>query len=200
MAVSPYALITLDEAKEYPGMSALPASEEAMVETVIDAVTADFEDFWDNYAVQREVSEDYTYDRFVEGKIELNHYPIVSVKSITDPAGNTIASTDYWIDKAHGYLVCANTWAIPQDANGFQTYWTIVYTAGRVANTAAVPAHIKHAAKAWVAVKYRHADQDLVQKSVGDLSIRYREWQREGETEQLLPTWVRSAIVMWKKR
>lgn len=200
MAVSEYALITLDEAKEYPGMTALSASDEAMVEAMIDAATFDFESFWDNAGVQRQFVEGYTYDEIREGKIELQHYPIVSVSSIVDQAGNSIGPSDYWINKNCGWLICANTWAIPQDSNGFQTYWTITYTAGRVAKTEDVPANIKHACKGWVAIKYRHADQDLVQKSVGDLSIRYREWQRAGEDENVLPTWVRNSIIQWKKR
>lgn len=202
MSTSEYALITLDEAKEFPGMSSLASSDEALIETLIDAATTDIEAYWDNPGVIQTFTEDYTADYLDKcgNKLELLHYPIVSIVSITDPAGNTIGKDDYWIDKANGYLMAVGGWDTPQDANGYATYWTIVYTAGRWANTAAVPADIKRHCKAWVAQLYKRPEQDLVQKSVGDLSLRYREWMREGEGENLIPPAIRAGLARYKKR
>ncbi len=112
-----------------------------------------------------------------------------------DPAGNSIASDDYWVDPDVGQLRTAGGWQVPQDSNGFETYWQVSYVAGRVASTALVPANVKHACKMWVANLYKRTDRDLVSKSVGDLSLTYA--QGSG---QELPSLIKNMISQWKKR
>jgi uncharacterized phiE125 gp8 family phage protein len=199
MTIATTALITLAEAKAFRGLAGLPAADEPLIETLIDAASVDFEKEWQNAGVQREFTERYTHREIKAGSrsadtIWLQHFPIISVTSITDPAGNTIESDDYWIDKDMGALRTTGGWDIPQDSNGFETYWTIVYTAGRVANTAAVPANIKLACKMWVAMLYKSPTQDVKSKSVGDLSITYK----DGSSESL-PDQIRRMIWGWKK-
>jgi hypothetical protein len=201
MTVSTYALITLAEAKVFPGLSAVPASDDAILEGLIDAAAADFEDYWDNYGVRRSVTEKVTWhDIKLRSRdlsaVYLSRYPISSVESITDPASNTIAATEYWIDSERGILRTTGTWKLPQDSNGFVTYWTIVYTAGRVAATANIPANIKAACKAWVADLYKRPDRDVISKSVGDLSLGYRSSEVTGG----LPEYIQHKIAVWKKR
>jgi uncharacterized phiE125 gp8 family phage protein len=199
MSVASTALITLAEAKLFPGLSTLAAADEAIVEALIDAASMDFEKEWDNYGIQRAVTEDYTYQEIKTrskkaNTIWLRKFPIVSVASITDPAGNTIDSDEYWIDKQLGALRTTGGWAIPQDTNGFASYWTIVYTAGRTANTAAVPANIKLACKMWTLELYKNPGQNVKSKSVGDLSITYKEGSGKG-----LPDQIKRMISCWKK-
>jgi hypothetical protein len=199
MSVSSAALITLPEAKLFPGLASLALADESLLEALIDAASLDFEKEWDNYGVQRSVTEDHTYKEIRARSrsadiIWLRKYPIVSITSITDPAGNTVASTEYWIDKQLGALRTTGGWTIPQDSNGFETYWTVIYTAGRVASIAAVPANIKLACKMWVAELYKNPTQNVKSKSVGDLSITYREGSSEG-----LPDQIRRMISCWKK-
>ena len=201
MTVSSTALITLAEARLFPGLSAVPTSEDAILEGLIDAASLDFEEYWDNYGVRRSVTENVPYhvmrlrSRNLSA-IFLSKYPIYSVESITDPALNTIPSTDYWIDSDAGALRTTGTWKLPQDSNGYITYWTIVYTAGRVAATVNVPANIKAACKVWVAQLYKRPDRDLVSKSVGDLSLGYRSAEGTGG----LPEDIQHRISGWKKR
>lgn len=194
------ALITLGELKTFPGLASAPASEDDILQAMIDAASLDFEAYWDNYGVQRSVTEKHTYREIRRAtpnadKIQLDKYPIVLVTSITDPAGNTIGPDDYWIDADIGALRANGGWTIPVDSNGFESYWTIVYKAGRVANTASVPANIKHACKLWIYQLYKRPDRDLISKSVGDLSLTFA----KGTSEDL-PELIKRMISAWKKR
>jgi len=208
MAVSDYALITLAEAKVFPGLAALPAADEGVVEALIDAVSFDFEAYWDNYGVQRAVAERYTYREIIRESpnydtIWLRRYPIISVSDIRDQYANTITSSDYWIDADVGALRCTEWagWDVPTNSGGYNTYWTIGYTAGHVANTAAVPANIKLAAKMRIAQLYKSPTQDVSAKSVEDLSITYKQaGGMSGSEDTGLPIAIQRLIAPWKKR
>jgi len=192
---STYDLITLAEAQTFPGMSNADVS---ILAALITAASLDFETFWDNYGVQRQVAERYSYREIKissahANTIWLRKLPIVSVASIVDQDSNAILSTDYWIDYDLGALRTTGGWYIPHDANGFETYWTVTYTAGRVADTASVPANIKHACKMWVAELFKNSSQNVTSKSVGDLRISYK------ETKGDLPDQIKRMIGAWKK-
>ena len=205
MSVATISLISLAELATYPGIPPVPsASETAILEPLIDAMTLVIEKECQQAFVRRSFTEDYTYEHVLRNphskpRIELRQYPIVSVTSITDPDANTIPSTDYWIDKAHGWLVTTGSWQIPQDANGFETYWTIVYIAGRWVATANVDANLKLACKMLVAQLYSNPDQNIASKSVGDLSLSYTNWVSAEQTGGFPPI-VKSLIAPYRRR
>jgi uncharacterized phiE125 gp8 family phage protein len=199
---SAYDLITLAELKLFPGFSQVASTEDAILEALITAISYDFEAFWGTYGIQRAVTERHTWNSIYKSSrdssvIWLEKPPIASVTSITDPAGNTISSNDYWIDSDIGALRMSGGWQIPQDSKGNATYWTIVYTGGHVAAVGDVPPHIKTAAKLWAYSVYKRPDRDVLSKSVGDLSVGYRasEW---GSTESI-PSHIANRICEWKK-
>ena len=203
MSVSEFALITLDEMKSFPGFAGLASAEEPAVEALIDAATLDFEKEWDNYGVRRaDIVERALFRDILEATprgnvIELSRYPIASVASIVDPARNTVLATEYWIDINTGRLYTSGSWPMPIDENGFATYWTVTYTAGRVADTASVPANIKTACKMWVSSLYRRTDRDLISKKIGDLTLTYA--SGGGSEPGGLPATIKSMIAGWKK-
>lgn len=202
MSVSQYALITLAEMRTFPGFASLRASEDAILEALIDAATLDFERFWDNYGVRRPVyAEKHTYreikrDSPDANEIQLRRYPVLASSgvAIVDSAGNLVGPDEYWIEEDIGQLHTTSGWTIPLDANGFEAYWQCTYVAGRVNSTSEVPANIKTACKMWVADLYKRPDRGLVSKKVGDLSLTYA--QQSGED---LPRVIKSMIGQWKK-
>jgi len=201
MSVATTSLITLAEAKVYPGMGSLASADEPIVESLCDACALEFESYLGKALIQRAFTEDYTYTEISRQSREsdiiwLRRYPIVSVTSITDPADNTIADTDYWIDKVMGALRANSSWSLPKDDNGFTSYWTIVYTAGYWATTAAVPANIKTAAKMYVAYLYSRPNPEVASKSVGDLRIAYA----ESKGDSSIPASIRAKIDYLKSR
>jgi len=179
MSASDYALIETFEAREYPGMPA--TGSDAIIDVLIDGCSLAIEKHCDGKLfVQRAITEDYTWEEIKRQSkhadtIWLRKQPLVSVTSITDPAGNTVDSDDYWLDKAKGALRTTGQWTIPQDSNGFATYWTIIYTAGLFASTLAVDANLKLACMMFVADLFKHPNPAVLSKSVGDLKISYRE-------------------------
>ncbi len=203
-----YDLVSLTELKLFPGLASAPSSDDSILLALIDAASLDFEKEWQSPGVQRSFTENYTYREIVSLRhpdtIWLRQMPVVSVTSITDPAGNTVDSDEYWIDKDVGALRSFSTgmvglcgcWDIPVDANGYESYWIIVYTAGRVAATANVPANIKLACKMWVSMLYKDPTQNISSKSVGDLSITYK---YRGPNDEGLPDQIRRMISCWKK-
>ena len=201
MSISDYALITLPEAREYPGMPS--SGNDSIIEGLIDGCSLDIEQYCNGKIfVQRALTEDYTWDQIKQqsrnnNAIWLRKLPIVSVASITDPASNTVDSDDYWIDKVHGCLRTTGQWVIPQDSNGFAAYWTIVYTAGLFENTLAIPGNVKMACRIYVAQIFRHPDPDVIEKAVGDLKIKYNE-ARKMEVDFMIPARVRSLIGSYK--
>lgn len=112
-----------------------------------------------------------------EKRLYLTRYPIISVTSITDPAANTVSAADYVVYKAEGMLIHSGAWPVAQDTSGNIARWSVVYVAGRYANTAAVEANLKLACKLLVATRFSQREGDVISKRVGDLSISYREGQ-----------------------
>lgn len=194
-----YNLITLNELKNYPGLSSVAGTEEPILESLIAAATKQFERYWETYGVQRGISEEIITYRQIRrdtpdaSLMELKKRPIQSVVSIEDPDGNTIDSGNYWTDEMRG-LKTTGGWTIPQDSNGFQTYWMVTYSGGWVANAASVPDNIKTACKMWVASLYRNYDRNVLSKKVGDLSITYRDTTKKGD----LPDYIKSMISEWR--
>lgn len=200
-----YALITLAEMKTFPGFANLATANESIVEALINAVTHEFEDYWGTYGVRRVVyDEQHTYRDILRdtpnaSKIRLNRYPILAASgvSIVDPAGNSIASTDYWINSDFGEVNTTGGWQIPLDSNTFTTYWKCTYVPGWVNSTGDVPANIKTACKMQVAARYKRPDQNVTTKKVGDLSITYAQAKGDGEG---LPAHIKSMISVWKMK
>lgn len=189
MSVGTYALITLAELQTFPGIpAALSAAQTTSLEGLIDAASAMMDAYCRNDLIQRSASEDYTWNEICKmgRRFELRRYPLVSVTSITDPAGNTTAATNYWMEKDAGVLWRNGSWSAPVDSNGFITYWTVVYVAGRWATTAAVPAHVKMLCKQQVASMWGRPDGGVKSTAVGDLKITYTDAEESGQNPQLL--------------
>lgn len=190
MALLTQALITVADARVYPGMPATGCDD--IIESLINGATEDFEDYCQTAFIQRTFTQDYTWNDIRQGdpsKLYLRRYPVVSVTSITDPAGNTVGSTLYWIEKNKGILHHIGNWGIPVDSNGNATYWTVVYVAGWFSTRAAVKSNVIQAVKMEVAYRLRRPDTSVMSKSVGDLSISYssRGGQQQEEEFGLLP-------------
>lgn len=197
-----YALATLSEIRTFPGLSSVEenASNDAILDALIDSATTDFEAYWNTNGVRRSVTERHNYKSIVNlsrnaDKIYLRKPPVVpSGITITDPAGNTIDSDDYWVDEDAGVLHTTGVWNIPQNDAGFQTFWTIVYTGGWAVNTAGVPASIKTAVKMRVANLYQRPDKSVIRKKIGDFELGYRDTKDEPD----LPIAVKALIEPWR--
>lgn len=173
MAVSAEALISLQEVKDFLGITS--TSEDALLEILVDAASQAIEGYLrGTWVVQRSTAEEY--ERPQGNRVFLRHRPIVSVTSIADPSGQTIPATDYEIHNAQGFLMLTNAWQIPRGTSSQRSFYTITYVAGMVTVTANVARRFKQACQMFVAsLRSRGKSSGVIERSVGDLSVRYAE-------------------------
>lgn len=167
-------LVTLNEVKNYIG--GVDSDDSVILQTLITAATAAIEAHTGKAFVERQFTEDYSggpksWVRGGSKVIQLNHYPVVSVSSITDDDGETVPASDYTVIAELGQLEHESWWPRPEGR------WTIVYTAGSAASTQEVDDGVKQAAIMTVASWFQGRDRDpaLVSKKVGDVSKTYRD-------------------------
>lgn len=99
------------------------------------------------------------------GSVLLALRPIVSVTSVTEQGTTLTAGTSYVADLSAGIVYAGSALATRGFLSGVDQV-VVTYTAGRVANTAAVPANVKMAARIILAHNYQ-ADQQGFRPDLG---------------------------------
>lgn len=162
-----YDAVTMDEAKVALGLEG--TSEDENLARLITGITLELERRLRTQFIQRAVTE---YHEGGSKRIYLQRTPIVSVTSITDPAANTVAATDYVI-RQQRWLEHYGCFDHAFTTSGQKTDWIIVYNAGWFASTAAVTKDVKTEVLRAIG-SMREAPAAGVQSvTVGDLSISY---------------------------
>lgn len=162
-----YDAVTLTEAKDFLALEG--TAEDETIVRLITGTTLEVERKLATQFVQRSVVE---YHEGGGKRIYLQRIPIVSVASIVDPAGNTVLATDYvvrqqrWLEH-FGHFNSAQTTA------GQITDWTVTYTCGWFASTAAVAADVKQEVLRAIAALRESPAAGVSSVGVGDLSISY---------------------------
>ncbi|TCW35302.1 putative phiE125 gp8 family phage protein [Laceyella sacchari] len=144
MAISPYALTTLANAKEY--LQITDTSQDARLEILINGTTIAIENY-----IKRKVKErtftDEAYDGNGTDLLFLKNKPvssIASVKYVGNGITDILEMDNYRVD-AHGRLYNASGWV-----RGFQNY-LVTYTAGY----STIPDDIQLACLKWVEYLYK---------------------------------------------
>lgn len=160
-----YRLTTLEQFKQYAKTGS--NADDSLIATLIDAATEQIEAYCRNALVQRSFTEYFVGTG--QTRIFLSKYPIQSVTSITDADSNTVAATNYFIRASEGYLEhIGGYWPKPVEQ------WTIVYTAGRYATTAAVAHNARVACEALVAEFLNAPRSPILSQSGGAKSVSYQ--------------------------
>lgn len=202
MAVSNLALVSRAEVESYLGLTGT-----AELDALIDGCSAALESEALAVFVQRTITEYASASQFLGGPREggrsilaLKNYPVVSVTSISDPAGNVITATDYRIEGEKGYLIRPGGWPTPVNANGLVDRWKVIMTAGHFATTAAVDAALKLACKKLVAFARQNTTPGVLSKTGGLISITYRSAGDGGLAPSGVPLEVAAMLGPWKSR
>lgn len=192
MAENPLNLVSLAEAKSYLNITG--TSRDVQIQAIVDGASALIEDFCQNAFVQRSFTEHYTGGINIHKggakRLYLKHFPIVSVASITDDRGYVMPSDQYVIWPEKGILEHFGYWYVPQTTTGAPGRWTVVYTAGRYANTAAVLPSLKLACNMLIATRWMARAPGIMRQRIGELDIQ---WDRNLYTEGM-PAEVRSML------
>jgi hypothetical protein len=146
-----YALLTDAELNTY-----IPSDQGSSIKSpplafINNAAALKLEDMCGGTAfVQRSFTEDHSGGLVGRlgglKRLYLNRTPIVSVTSITDDDSNTVAATDYTIVGTLGNSYLEFDGVMPAPVGR----WTVIYTAGVFATTAAITWDVKVAALALV--------------------------------------------------
>jgi uncharacterized phiE125 gp8 family phage protein len=174
VALLTYAVVTVDELKTYLDISG--QTQDARLEQIANGVTVAFENETRAAFVQRQFTERLTGSNYQNGvggakRLFLSKLPIVSVASIVDDDGNTVAAADYTIEAGPGILVHDWNWPRPE---GYSGRWTVTYTAGHAADTESVPADIKLLAMRTASFWFSRPNPGVVRKQIGPLEITYQ--------------------------
>lgn len=169
MAIA-YALISLDEARTYLGVS--DSTKAARIQALIEAVSEMVEAYIGNALVKRDFTELKLGGK--TGEWFLWRYPVNSIASIVDPDSNTIAAANYHLIAEQGRIIYRyGKFPIARNSTGAEERWTITYNAGRFDATDSVEPRFKEAAKILLGKRYHRPDTGVLSKKVGDLSLTY---------------------------
>jgi len=177
------ALISLAEAKEHLEIATAYTTDDNLLEGYINTATNIIELYCNRYFVKRSAANVEYHSVDGSNKIFVNFGPIDSatVYDVEDSA--TIASSEYHINKAQGYIEKdSGNWT-----DGVERY-KITYTPGDCTATANVTYDVKLAAKLLVADFYRHREE-LTSESIGD----YR-YQKDKD----LPFGIKGILSTWR--
>ena len=171
MAVSQYALVTVEEAQTYLGIT---ASGEALtrLEMLIDGVSAALDDEYQTYFVKRAWTEVHAggigHRRGFGRRVHLHRAPIEAVVSVVDGEGTEVDADDYLVLGDLGILEHHTRWPLPVYR------WSVTVSGGWFEDTAGVAADVKLEALSRVAARYQDPEgREAESVKVGDLQISY---------------------------
>lgn len=159
--------LTLDEAKELLGIDG--SSQDTKLQGLIGSVTRQLERRLGTHFVQRSVTEEHAG---LVRRIYLNRSPIVSVTSITDPAGYTVPSTDFVVREKR-YLEHWGRFWQAQTTAGQPTNWTVVYVAGWFADQKVVDELVKSEVAKLISMQLTQPDPRMTSITVDDISMGF---------------------------
>lgn len=174
------ALLTLDEAKLHLGIASTDSSSDEQLIDLIDAASNQIERYCKTCFIQRTISEE-AHDGSKK-IIFLMKYPVVSITTFVDAAGNTVPSADYFLEKEIGRLTHWGRFPRPSTTYGLTAKWLITYVSGWFASIEYVAADIKLACKRLVALDFESPTGGVDSVSVGSLSISYSATSADGIT------------------
>lgn len=155
-------------------------AEDERLAHLISAVSLELEKRLGTAFVQRSFTEQHEGGR---KRVYLDQLPIVTVASMTDAASNTLTlDTEYTIRQGR-YIEAIGYFPHAVNSQGQRGDWTITYTAGWFASTAAVAPDVRAEAMRVIAA-LREAPAPTAQSvRVGDLAVTYRGLKsEEGQT------------------
>lgn len=169
MAANTIDLVTIDDVKTF--LTLTGTVDDVLLQVLVTATSKSFED----YCLTAFVIQSFTeLHQGLIKQIFMRRYPITAVTSITASGGTwTVPSTDYWVDTERGILEHFGRFPIPTNTAGQRTRWSIVYSAGRFANTAAVTSDLRLACMRVVADAYERRSPGVSSVAVGDMSVGY---------------------------
>lgn len=167
MSLPTTAATTLENLKNFLGISANDTSKDSLYELLIESCTDAAEKYLGRNIVARTITEEPHDKQGSKTKyLQVRQYPITSITSIVED-GQTLDTTILKQDKYNGIIKKPTNW------NGVVL---ITYIAGLAANTASVPKNIQLAIWQWISyLANTKESQGIDSETLGDYSVNYLE-------------------------
>jgi hypothetical protein len=189
MALNTYALITLDDVKEFSGKEGMKDND--LLEDLINRYSTMFETYIERNILSREYTEYQdgrrTYELFTK------QYPITTVSGVYDDSAwawassTEVDSSYYRISNDERSIVFWN-WTL----GNYRQNVKIIYTAGY----SSTPEDIKHACVTEVARAYKNRTKvDVTSQTLPDGSIAYSAGALLPQTVMVLDKYKKSEVV-----
>lgn len=170
MAINEYSFISLDEIKNFIGMTGSVSDTDDLLKDLINRVSILFESYMNENVLSR------VYTEYFDGKGAMvlfpNHYPITTVSGIWDDydwdweTGDLIDADDYRIVDEQ-YITLKRSVSVLGD---YKQNIKITYTAGYTT----VPDDLKQACITEVSRMYKNRNQvDVTSKTLSDGSVSF---------------------------
>lgn len=161
MAISQYSVTTLSAVKNYLRIDDTDTSNDAILESLIDAVSQAIETYTGRFFVRREVIEE---PHEANGKIiELDHYPVSSVSTVMINASE-LDPGQYTITKYAGVIETDFT---------MEGAVLVTYTPGYSDTSADTPKDVQLAAWKWISQIFNSENPNIKSETLGDFSVTY---------------------------
>jgi hypothetical protein len=171
-------VVKIDKAKAVLNIDG--TSEDARLAHLISAVSLELETRIGTIFIQRSFVEKKEGGR---KRIYLDRLPIVSITSMTDPAGNTLTVEVDFLVRGDRYIEGIGYFPHAVNDQGQRTDWSITYTAGWFASTSAVAFDVQAEALRVIGALREAPAPNAQSVRVGDLAVTYRTLNSaEGQT------------------
>ena len=164
-------LVTLEKAKEWLGIEADENEDDPKISGLILAVDGVFEAYAGTSLGPRTRTQKFSEPDLLW---RMNYRPVISVQSITDPAGNSIAAANYLVHAEEGVIEHFRWPGVPRrDSTGVRDFWTVAYTTGLFASEAAAPESVALGMKLMLAKFYFNPEPNVQSRREGDSATAY---------------------------
>lgn len=171
-------VVKIDNAKAILNIDG--TDEDARLAHLISSVSLELETRLGAVFIQRSFTEKKEGGR---KRIYLDRLPIVSVASMTDPAGNTLTVDTDFLVRQDRYIEGIGYFPHAVNDQGQRADWSIVYTAGWFASTAVVTFDVRAEALRVIGALREAPAPNAQSVRVGDLAVTYRTLNSaEGQT------------------
>lgn len=157
--------VSLQDAKAWLGIDFEDSLDDYRLTQILTGVKAQVDAFCNTPLVQRQLTQ-----KFLGGADiwYLNACPVASIVSVTDPAGNSLTSSDYMLLEELGFLESrSGRFPTARTTDFLADRWTVTYTAGHFATEGAVAADAANAILDLVADYFHKAGPDVQSQRMG---------------------------------
>lgn len=188
--------VTLADAKNYLGISLDDCLDDERLGQIINGARDAVEDYLGTPLVRKTFTQRF-YGGFDDSPWITDVYPVASVTSIVDPAGNTIQPDKYVLEGEIGVLRFYDYPPRAVRSTGETDRWTLTYVAGHFEHENVVPWGAKLGILLWIAARYTVHIPAVQSMRTGDSTISLIP---NPTAREIMPRDVTTQVAQWRRK